>query len=248
MLISVLTPTTRPEAMWLVAQALGEQEFRDFEWIISSPDKKVNTVPRRWDNSIPIKFLADPPKPEKAFWTLNRAYNKLIKEAKGDLIVSLQDATYVKPDALSKFAYYFKNGYENFLIAGTGHKYEDKTWRKVVWQDPRRRLDQKTFYPCMWMDIEWNFCSAPKKAIYDVGGFDEKLDELGFGMDGYSINERVNDLGGYDFALDQTNESFSVTHGRLEGWDENNLLDGGYNDRRRELKEVGQWPKLPYLI
>ena len=171
--ISVITPSVRPQAMWLPARALSEQGFNHsrFEWIITSPDKRINTTPIGWDDT-PIKFLADPPKPEGYAWTLNRAYNQAIKEAGGELIVSLQDATYFDPEGLEKFWYYYTHGYDKALISGVGHKYADESWKQITWQDPRARTDQGTFYPCTWTDIEFNYCAVPKTALYAVGGFD----------------------------------------------------------------------------
>jgi len=199
MKISVITPTVRVEGLRVVAKALREQTFQDFEWLISSP----NTIPileevfggvADYTDKFPMRVVVeptktgfvnevfiykDPPKPIGAFWTLNRAYNQMIKQAKGDLIVSWQDFTYATPEALAKFWYYFTHDYGHALISGTGHKYDDDTWKEVVWEDPRRRMDQGTFYTCVWTDVEWNFCSCPKKALYAIGGFDEGMDMLG---------------------------------------------------------------------
>jgi hypothetical protein len=244
--ITVITPSVRPTAMWLPAQALEEQSFRDFEWIITSPDKRINTTPIGWDDT-PIKFLADPPKPEGYYWSLNRAYNQAIIESSGELIVSLQDATYLDPDALDKMWFYYTHGFHNVLISGVGHKYANDSWKEITWQDPRARTDQGTFYPCTWTDIEFNFCSVPKEAFYAVGGFDEELDKYS-GMDHISVQERLLDLKGWDFYLDQTNHSYSLEHGRLPKWEENNALKGAYMERKAELKRIGKWPVLEYLL
>ena len=105
-----------------------------------------------------------------------------------------------------------------------GNKYSDDKWIVKTWQDPRQRSDQGTFYPCFFNDIEGNFCAVPRKAFYDVGGFDESLDEKA-GMDFYSVMDRLNLIGDWDFHLDQTNESFSLEHGRLsDDWDDKNWL------------------------
>lgn len=39
-------------------------------------------------------------------------------------------------------------------------------------------------------------------------------------MDGISIVDRLNLIGGYEFKLDQTNKSYSLEHGRLPDWEE----------------------------
>jgi len=236
-MISVITPTIRKDRLAIVRKALKQQEHKDFEWLIGSPfDPKIKEA----------KWIKDNFK--GGFWTLNRIYNKLIKNSKADLIVSWQDSIWARPDALSKFWFHFQNDEPKTLITGIGDQYADDTWSVRVWADPRRRTDFGSFYPCMWTDIEWNFCSVPKQALYDVGGFDEKMDFLGFGMDGYSVNNRIAALkAGYDFKIDQTNETFTVQHGRSDNWEENNLIHGGYEKRRQELIDSGDWPVLKWL-
>lgn len=241
-MISVLTPTVRPDGLNLVAKALKEQTYQDLEWLIGSPkDIMVSLLSNK------AVLVKDPPKPEGYYWTLNRAYNKMIKEARGDLIVSWQDFTYAEPDALEKFWFYYTHGQDKTLISGVGHKYKDDTFREVVWQDPRSRLDQGTFYPCEWTDVEFNLCSVPKAAFYSVGGFDEELDRWA-GMDHISVQERLLDRGGWDFYIDQTQISYSLEHGRLPNWEENHALKGQYMVRKAQLKKDRVWPILPYLI
>lgn len=233
--ISVITPTVRPKGLDIVNKALKRQEFRDYEWLIGSPDKPRH-VHGRW---VPDEF-------ELGYWTVNRIYNKLIAEAKGELIVSWQDWTYAKPDALEKFWYHYQE-HKNYFVSGVGNKYQSDSWDVMTWKDSRERDDQGAFYPCYFNDIEGNFSAWPKKALYDVGGFDEKLDMMGYGMDVYGMLERVNALGTYDFYLDQTNKSYSLEHERVDDWEFHNLLYGGYKNRTIELQKAGTWPKLSYL-
>lgn len=220
-MISVITPTIRPEGLALVEKALKRQTFKDYEWIVQEREGEL---------------------PEGCVWTLNRDYNRAIAKAKGELIVSWQDWTYAKPDALEKFWYHYENDRKT-LVTGVGNKYMDDTWTAKVWQDPRERDDQGTFYPCYYNDIEFNFCAIPKNAFYAVGGFDESLDKF-FGMDGFSVVERLSLLGGWDFKIDQTNKSYSLEHSRPEKWDELNWIGERYNNHRTTYIEN---PRLPYL-
>jgi len=160
--------------------------------------------------------------------------------------VSWQDFTFADPYALEKFWFHYERE-PNVLVTGVGNKYEDDTWAVKNWQDPREREDFDSYYECFPNDVEWNFCSCPRKALYDIGGFDEEMDFLGFGMDGVGVNERIDRLGGYLFKIDQTNKSYSLGHGRPEGWEDNNLLHGGYFERKDDLKKEGRWPILDYL-
>ena len=65
-------------------------------------------------------------------------------------------------------------------------------------------------------------------------------------MDHISVQERLNDIG-YKFYLDQTNNSRSIVHGRLDKWDDNHAMHGGYKDMKKELLNLGLWPVLNYL-
>lgn len=244
MKISIIAPTIRPEGLAIVRASLKKQTFKDFEWLIGSP----------FNPEIPeAKWVKDDFK--GGFWTLNRIYNKLIKEAQGELIVSLQDNIYIPPDGLEKF-WIAHEKYPNAILATSGDQYEsvDKFGRVQIkiWQDPRRRLDQGSFYEIFPQDCEWNYCAVPKKALYKIGGFCEKLDGTGYGMDGYQVNERL-DLEGFKFFIDHSNESFTIRHNRddfggQENWDKNNNLNNGeYEKVRLEFIDKGEWPRMKYL-
>lgn len=224
-MISVITPTVRPEGLHLVAKALGRQTFRDFEWIVVSSNTEVLNL-RGQRASVKgesrTKIIKDPEKQERDVWTLNKAYNAAIKEAEGELIVSWQDWTFAKPDALEKYWYHYQSEPKT-IVSGVGGKYEDDTWAVQTWKDPRERDDQGSFYQCYFNDIEGNFCSVPRAAFYSVGGFDESLDAY-YGMDFFSVLDRLNLIGGWDFKLDQSNKSYSFEHGRPKGWEEKNAI------------------------
>lgn len=241
--ISVITPTVRPDGLDLIAKALKRQTLKDFEWVISTPRETpvpLMPLPPFWEAT-----LVDPPMKEGDIWSLNKSYNQAISRAKGDLIVSWQDYTFAKPDALEKYWNHYERE-KNAIVSGVGNKYQDETWTVTTWQDPRKRSDQGSYYPCYFSDIEWNFAAIPRAALYAVGGFDESMD-IRYGMDGYSVVDRLNILGGWEFYLDQTNETFSLEHGRLNGeeWDRNNWNGKPYLEHRE--KYIGN-PKLPYLV
>ena len=238
--ISVICPSVRTAGLYLVKKALDRQSFTDFEWLICSPDKPQLLKDCEYDVTwLEDDFIG-------GYWSLNRAYNYLIKNASGKLIVSWQDYTYANPDALEKF-YNCYQAEPNSLVSGVGNKYSDETWTVKTWQDPRQRSDFGSYYACNPCSIEWNFCSCPKSALIDIGGFDEQMDLLGYGLDGISVNDRIESLGNYNFKLDQTNQSYSLEHKRKPDWEEHNLLHGGYQARKQELIDKGTWPCLNYL-
>ncbi|PWT73673.1 MAG: hypothetical protein C5B59_12835 [Bacteroidetes bacterium] len=232
-MISVITPSVRHEGLALVERALGRQTH-PFEWLVVSP-KKPSNLGCRW--------IQDPPKEEGDYWTLNKGMNKAIKESNGELIVSWQDYTYAKPDCLEKFWFHYQEN-PKLLVSAVGDKYTDDTWTVKTWQDPRERDDQGSFYLCYPQDIEFNLCAVPKAAFYAVGGYDEYLDKFA-GMDGFSVTDRLLMIAeGWNFALDQTNKSFSLEHGRLPDWDARNAIHEEYKKREVEYLEN---PRLPYL-
>lgn len=233
--ISVITPTVRLEGLKLIEKALRRQTLKDFEWIIVSPEKPENL-------SISFKWVKEPEKAAGDVWTLNKAYNKAISQSCGTLIVSWQDFTSADPETLERFFFHHKLE-PHVLVGAVGNKYTDETFTVQTWQDPRQRQDQGTYYPCFFQDIEWNLCAVPKLALESVGGFDENLDKH-YGMDGYSVNERIALVGGFDFKLDQSINSYSLEHGRVKDWEEKNALHGPYQERKKDYLKT---PKLAYL-
>lgn len=249
MKITVVTPSVRKDGLDIVKKALEAQTFEDFEWIIGTPFD----MPKKF-SKLNVNYIEDDF--EFGFWALNRIYNKMFKEAQGELIVSLQDWVYVKPDGLQKFWDNYKKMGSGVLISGVGDQYErlgkfNKPEVKV-WSDPRKTDKYGSFYECMPNDIEWNWAAFPKEAIFKIGGMDEELDFLGFGGDQYQVGERLDELK-YKSYLDQTNESFTIRHDRSDFngqkyWDDNHiLLNGLYETRKQELKREDKWPNLNYL-
>lgn len=234
-MISIITPTVRPEGLKLVEKALKQQDYQEFTWTICSPfDPKIYGA--TW---IEDKF-------EGGLWTLNRAYNAMLKGAQ-DLVVSWQDFTYAKPDTLSRFYIHYIQE-PNTLVGAVGNKYQDSQFTIELWRDPRIRDDQGTYYECYPDDIEWNLCSVPFQALKDVGGFMEEFDFEGYGLDGYNVNKRIDELGKYKFKLDQTIKSYSLTHDRKQDWEDKNLLhDHRYDKLKERLIKEGKWPKAPYI-
>jgi len=219
-MISVITPSIRPEGLALVEKALKRQTFKDFEWIVDTSSEKN----------------------EGDYWGIYKAYNRLLKKCKGELLVTVQDYTFFNPEGLEKFWFHFQQEPKT-IVSGVGNKYSDDTWTVKTWQDPRERDDQGTFYQCFYNDIELNYSAWPKEAFYAVGGFDEYLDKYS-SLCGLDVLDRLNMIGGWDFKLDQTNKSYSLEHGRLPGWDEFTPFNGAY-DKRRQTYVAN--PKLSYL-
>jgi hypothetical protein len=218
--ISVVTPTIRPHGLALTSATLAKQTFRDFEWRIGSPFNP-HIPDARW-----IKDTFTGGK-----WTLNRMQTKLCQEAKGELIVFLQDYIWVIPEGLQKFWDRYRE--TGGLISGIGDKYDtvslDGTVGNVTKPDVRRALvkGDETFFKVdsnehRW-EINWGCCS--KEDIAKVGYFVDEADFVAFGGDSYMAAERMHALLGMDTYIDATNENFGVDHARNHyKWDDR-LID-----------------------
>ena len=252
MKISVITPSIRPEGLEIVKKALEAQTFdkNEFEWLICSP----SPLPKRFTK---LNYTWVDDDSEHGFWALNRSYNKLFRQAQGDLLVTLQDWIHINPDGLQKFWDNYLQVGPKALISGVGDQYEglDK-WGKPeikIWSDPRKTDKNGSFYECFPNDVEWNFAAFPRAAVFEAGGMDEQLDFLGFGGDQLQMGQRLDELG-YKSYLDQTNESFTIRHDRKDYggqlyWDENHVvLNGKYDKEIQRLKSEAKWPKLDYLL
>lgn len=238
-LVSVITPTVRPEGLDIIRRSLLKQTYPKWEWLIGS---KFNPEIKeaRW---IEDNF-------EGGMWSLNRIYNKLIKQAHGKIIVSLQDNIYITPEGIQKFVEAIDQ-FGEIIVSGVGDQYErENDYGKPeikIWSDPRKNTKYGSFYECFPQDIEWNYCALPKSILTKVGGFDEEMDIRCRGVDAYQVMQRIDELG-YKSYLDQDNESFTIRHDRSnyggeDAWNKSHgLFNGEYEKRKAELKQNGKWP------
>lgn len=251
--ISVVTPTIRKEGLDIIKKSLEKQTWKSFEWIIGSPfDPEIED-----GKFFKVRWVKDDFK--DGFWSLNRIYNKIFKECRGTVIVSLQDWIHIPPRGLEAFLEAFKEVGEA-VISGVGDQYEQLNEfgkpEVKIWSDPRKH--DGGLYECYPNDAEWNWCAFSKKFIYEVGGMDEQLDFLGVGGDQLQVGERW-DAMGKKFYLDQSNESFTLRHGREDfggqkEWDSKHVLfrpgktgKSLYDERKKELIKSGKWPVLDFL-
>ncbi len=242
MKVSVISPSIRAGGLDIVKQCLDKQTLKAFEWIVGT------NYP--FDGA--TKNVGTTPKTKKLYWTLNRDYNKLLRECRGDIVVSWQDLIWAPVDALERFYYWYKEKGPKWCVTGVGDLYAklDELNKPIisVWSDPRKSGKEKhgDTYECYPVDWEVNFCSAPLKSYQDIGGFDEELDNLGFGMDNVSLCERMDDLE-YRFWIDQSLECRGIKHPRHRDWDKYHTMHGAYSARKEQLKEERIWPTLSYL-
>ena len=231
-MISVITPTVRPEGLDIVWSCLKKQDV-DFEWIIVSPYEVTISDPR-------IKVLKAPPKKKGHYYALNRDWNMAYSEAKGDLIIDIVDFIWFPPDTLERLLTHYQVN-PKALVTTVGHQYKEIVNGKpedLVWQDPRARSDFGTFYEVAPSEMEMCVASLPKQAILDCGGLDEVYDTCP-AVSEKEMCWRLDKLG-YKFYIDQSIEYRALQHPRLrEDWDEKylKLTTPLFTKHMKELEE-----------
>lgn len=158
--ISVITPSIRPDGLLMVQQSLRDQTFRDFEWLVE------------------IGF------PEKS--DLNAALNRMVKRAKGELLVFYQDFIYIQKNGLQKFW----DEYQKKPAFYTAALNDD--WRN------KPENQNKPLQFTHW-EIDWGSC--PREALVKIGGFDETLDDF-WGFDNVNAGLRAEMAGYQIIAID----------------------------------------------
>lgn len=246
--ISVVTPSVRPEGLYIVQQSLDRQTLSkdEFEWIVVSPSpivSKFGTDTRHTKSLFKTEFIREPEKNEGDMYNLNKAWNEGFRHAKGELIVSFVDMTWAPPDALENFWAHYQDNPKS-LVGGVGNQYEEVQNGKpeiMIWKDPRMRMDQGSFYEINPIDLEFCLTSVPKQAIYDIGGWDETWDKYA-ALSEKEACLRMEKLG-YKFYLDQSIEYRALTHPRLtKDWEER--YQAGCRYMEKCLKEINAGTRL----
>lgn len=153
MKVSVITPTIRPEGLKILQKCLSQQTLKDFEWLVE------------------VGF------PEKS--DLNAALNRMVRRAKGELLVFYQDHITIPNDGLAKFY--------------NAWKFKDAFYTAPVNYDWRQDAEPENERPFTDWEIDWGACG--RQALIDIGGFDETLDRY-WGFDNVNAGLRA-EMKGY---------------------------------------------------
>jgi len=179
--ISILTPTIRPQGLEIVQKCLAEQTFQDFEWLVEVG------IPERGHD-------------------LCKALNRMLKRAKYDFIVMLQDYISILPDGLERF---LKVADEKKFI--TGAMGITPNWKTIKWD---WRAYKQGFQEIQYYEWEEDWAIAPKKAFFEVGGYDEEYDNY-WAMGNVNIAFRAMKLG-YTFWVLPDNKAIQWQHDKFQ--------------------------------
>jgi glycosyltransferase involved in cell wall biosynthesis len=211
--ISVLTPSIRPEYLDITQKCLENQTFQDFEWI-------VEVGLRNRGFGLPSDM------------------NKMLRRAKGERIVVLQDCIRLEPDALARI-HALTNQMWTFPVGKVQNFGDTPQW------DWRKDYDKDTLPgPEFW---EADFGCGPTEAFREIGGYDERYNQ-GWSWDNVEVAYRIKATGKYTFHCEPTIVGVALDHDKKQEHPWRNTLESNAT-RAQETKyraERGEY-KLDYL-
>lgn len=179
MKISVITPSIRPEGLEIVQECLKRQTFTDFEWLVEVGLGKEHD--------------------------LNKAFNKMLRRAKGELIVIYQDWIKIQDNGLELFWNEYQKTPDMFLTAPVGKQQYKDFLGNVNW-DWRYYKEGSID----WLNWEIDWGAASLALLKQIGGFDETLDKY-WSFDNVNVACRAN-LAGFKFTNVIENKSVAYDH------------------------------------
>lgn len=215
--ISIITPSIRPEGLKIVQESLAQQSFTDFEWLVEIGLKKEHD--------------------------LNKAFNKMIRRAQGELLVFYQDYIKIEKDGLEKMWQAYRT-YDNCLITCPIGKVTDFN-NSPAWDWRKYDVGNNTNYKdCEWYEWEIDWACAPKDALFKIGGFDETLDGDKWSCDNVNVGRRAY-LAGYKFKVYMDNPAIALDHDKFEKHPFRHNYDPKHNNQR--MNEFETKYKLDFL-
>lgn len=174
MRISVLTPCVRPHRLKPVYDSLMRQSFKDFEWLVE------------------FGFSRDR-------FTLPEDMNKMLRRAKGEIVVIWQDSIDAPDDFLEKVAADFD--------AKTAVTYPvgKRRGESVEWDWRPERNGEIGAH-----EWETDLGSCPRRMLLDIGGYDESFSS-GWSWDNVEVGYRAK-AAGYSFRCDPTVRAVADDH------------------------------------
>lgn len=178
-MISVFCPTIRPKGLEITQKCLENQTFQDFEFLV--------------EVGLPSKGC-----------DLNASYNRMLRRAKGELFVSLQDYIKVPDDFLEVCWKTYLEHKDTFFTVPVG---QTDDWKSVRW-DWRKGAKEAD-----WMQWEIDCGFAPLSALNGIGGFDEELDK-GWSFDNVNVGLRAQ-MAGFKFGVCTLTQGIALAHNKI---------------------------------
>lgn len=209
--VSIITPSIRPKGLEITQECLKNQTFTDFEWL----------------TEIGLGNKHD----------FNQAMNRMIKRAKGEIVIILQDYIKVSNTFIQECVDAYKP--DTLFTCPVGKVDNEEYTGEPKWDwrnNPNSKMDWR-----MW-EIDVGFCS--KDILYAVGGFDERLDEW-WSMDNVSVGMRA-ELLGYKFDV--------LRETKCIAYDHDAFIEHPFRKEYRPvmvnmiMEEYKEKPKLDYLL
>lgn len=213
MKISILTPSIRPQGLDIVRTSLCVQNFPEdeYEWLVEIGLEKHD---------------------------LNAAYNRMLRRAKGELVISLQDYILAPPNFLQKWWDAYQENSDTFMTAPVGKVDNLNYSLPATWDWRAYRNDEtKNIRTCDWNTWEIDNGAAPLSALKAIGGFDEALDGVWSG-DNVSVGFRAK-LEGYKFACLFDNPVLVYNHDKFIEHPFRETFDGSLNTKRMAMFKGG---------
>lgn len=214
-LISIVTPSIRPRGLESIHQTLKEQTYTNWEWL-----------PRL---SVPREH------PDLCYQV-----NQALDEAKGEIIVFVQDFILLRPTSLERIVdLYREHGSMVAFTFPTGKvtHFDSVHPDEIKWD--WRKYATRNVLPYSQWEIDFGYVSREALDLAG-GGFDEGFDTAGgFSGENVELAWRLEDAG-VTFKCDPTNSVLVLDHEELNGHEWRNGETAGRNEEymREQIKDM----------
>jgi len=245
-LVSIVTPTIRSGWWNLMAHNIKEQTYKNIEWIIvddHKDDRSKLALEYAEKFKINIRYVRGKKRAVKRSYGLCNANNTGLQEAKGELMVILQDFIVMPKRGIEMYVDVYRRN-PNALIAGTDYMFKSKMEPNIksedwfngetdvrgdfIWKNVRNlgvgmRPSDNPY------EFEQNYCAIPTHIAKALNGWWTFYD-YGLGFDNTSFANRAL-KSGYKLLVDDTNAAYGIDH-----WAPRKHLDKTlYDARHRTL-------------
>lgn len=225
--VTIYTPTIRKGFWRSMAKNISEQTYKNIEWLIVDDHKDDRSAiaaktAKEW--GIDIRYMKGKARKLKRTYGLVNANNTALQNAKGSIMVFLQDFVYMPLDGIEQIVKLHRDHPDSlialpdiYVAAKIKPNIESEDWfdgeddifgtfirKNVRIQNKGLRNTDNPY------DFEQNYGAIPVKIAKELGGWYEFYDE-GLGYDNTDIAYRALKLG-YKIILDELNIATCVDH------------------------------------